>query len=53
MSLRTYDPLDASEICKSLGGGGHKGAAGASIKGDLPTVKAKVLDAVKCGLDKI
>ena len=53
MSLRTYDPLDASEICKILGGGGHKGAAGASIKGDLETVKAKVLDAVKCGLDKI
>lgn len=53
MSLRTYDPLDASEICKLLGGGGHKGAAGASIKGDLKTVKAKVLDAVKQSLDQI
>ena len=53
MSLRTYNPLDASEICKVLGGGGHKGAAGASIKGDLNTVKAKVLDAVKQSLDQI
>ncbi|MBQ6847812.1 MAG: DHH family phosphoesterase [Clostridia bacterium] len=53
VSLRTYSPLDASEICKTLGGGGHKGAAGASVKGDLATVKAKVLDAVKRNLDAI
>ncbi len=53
VSLRTYAPLDASEICKALGGGGHKGAAGASVKGDLETVKAKVLAAVKQCLDKI
>ncbi len=53
VSLRTYSPLDASAICKALGGGGHKGAAGASVKGDLDTVKAKVLDVVKNALDAI
>ena len=47
VSLRTYPPLDASEICKKLGGGGHKAAAGASVTGTLEEVKQKVLDAVK------
>ncbi len=47
VSLRTYPPLDASAICKVLGGGGHKGAAGASVKGSLDEVKAKVLAAVE------
>ncbi len=47
ISVRTYAPLDASQICKKLGGGGHKGAAGASVKGNLAEVKDKVLSAVK------
>jgi len=51
VSLRTYPPYDASAICKVLGGGGHIGAAGASLKGDLNTVKEKVLNAVKNELE--
>lgn len=47
VSLRTYPPLDASAICKKLGGGGHKNAAGASVKGTLEEVKARALEAVK------
>ena len=27
-SLRTHEPLDASELCRAFGGGGHKRAAG-------------------------
>ena len=46
VSVRTYEPFDASVICKKLGGGGHRGAAGASVKGDLQEVKNKVLLAV-------
>ncbi|MBR6533182.1 MAG: bifunctional oligoribonuclease/PAP phosphatase NrnA [Clostridia bacterium] len=46
VSVRTYEPFDASEICKKLGGGGHRGAAGASVKGNLKEVKQKVLLAV-------
>ncbi len=46
VSVRTYEPLNASEICKKLGGGGHKGAAGASVKGSLEEAKAQVLKAV-------
>ncbi|MBP3599834.1 MAG: bifunctional oligoribonuclease/PAP phosphatase NrnA [Clostridia bacterium] len=52
VSLRTYPPLDASAICKKLGGGGHKAAAGASVKGSLDEVKAKVLEAVKEALEE-
>lgn len=47
VSLRTYEPLDAYLICKSLGGGGHKNAAGATLEGSLNEVKAKILEAVK------
>ncbi|MBR5815543.1 MAG: hypothetical protein IKY77_05045 [Methanocorpusculaceae archaeon] len=47
ISLRTYPPLDASKICKKLGGGGHKGAAGATVEGTLEEVKALILCAVK------
>ncbi len=46
-SLRTYDPLNASEICKSLGGGGHKNAAAVTLCGSLQEVKAKILDVIK------
>lgn len=51
ISLRTYPPLNASAICKSLGGGGHNGAAGASVKGTLEEVKALVLAAVKAEME--
>ena len=46
VSLRTFDPLDASAICKTLGGGGHKNAAGVTLKGTLKEVKKTILDAV-------
>ncbi len=46
LSVRSYEPYDASEICKKLGGGGHKGAAGATVSGTLEEAKIKVLSAV-------
>ncbi len=52
VSLRTYEPLNASEICKKLGGGGHHAAAGASVKGTLEEVKATILDAVGKALEE-
>jgi phosphoesterase RecJ-like protein len=47
VSVRTYEPLNASVICKSLGGGGHKNAAAVILKGDLQEIKNKILDAIK------
>ncbi len=52
ISLRTYSPLNASVICKSLGGGGHKGAAGATLNGTLSEVKAKTLEAVRAHMEE-
>lgn len=47
VSVRTNEPASASEICIKLGGGGHKAAAGCSVKGDLETVKQKMLSICK------
>ena len=52
ISLRTFPPLDASEICKSLGGGGHKAAAGVTLEGTLDEVKEKILGAVQSNMEK-
>ncbi len=52
ISLRTYDPIDASAICQTLGGGGHKGAAGCTLEGELSVVKAQILSAVKAALEE-
>lgn len=46
ISLRTYPPFDASEICKTLGGGGHKAAAGCTLMGNLADVKKQIIEAV-------
>ena len=46
LSVRTYEPLDASIRCKRLGGGGHKSAAGATLNGTLDEVKKQLLDVV-------
>lgn len=52
ISLRTYDPLDASRICMSLGGGGHRAAAGCTLEGTLSEVREKVLGAIKSALEE-
>ena len=47
VSMRATNPADASVVCAKFGGGGHKGAAGCSITGELEDVKARVVAA--CG----
>jgi len=48
LSLRTGENqrVNATLVCQLLGGGGHAMAAGATIEGPLPEVKAKVLEAI-------
>ncbi len=43
ISLRSKGNYDICAIAKKFGGGGHKNASGAMIKGKLKTVKAEVL----------
>lgn len=52
ISLRTYPPLNASDICKMIGGGGHNAAAGATVHGTLDEVKTMVLAAVKKNMEE-
>ncbi len=46
VSLRTAEPYDAAELCRSLGGGGHARAAGCSLQGRLPTTRTKILEII-------
>ncbi len=44
ISLRTHEPLDASEICALLGGGGHQRAAGCNATADEEASLKVLLD---------
>ncbi len=52
ISLRTLEPVNASEICQMLGGGGHARAAGCQADGPLESVKEKIISAVTEYLSK-
>lgn len=45
--------LDVSEIAQKFGGGGHKAAAGADVKGKLKEILAKVLSDTKLSMDQV
>lgn len=47
ISMRTGAQADASAICAHLGGGGHRGAAGATVALGLVAAKAAVLAALR------
>ena len=46
ISLRTDTAYDAAAICRHLGGGGHKGAAGASVPGGIDGARQALLNAI-------
>lgn len=46
ISLRTGKTPDASAICSEFGGGGHAGAAGCTVYGDLDKAKSLILEAI-------
>jgi phosphoesterase RecJ-like protein len=47
VSWRAQQGFDVSDIASHFGGGGHKPAAGAEIKGNLDSVKTEVLNATR------
>ena len=47
VSFRSFEKLDSSQIAKELGGGGHKSASAAVIKGNLSSVKAQILSVLE------
>lgn len=42
MSVRAIPGYDAAAVCRAFGGGGHKGAAGATVTAELEEAAAKV-----------
>lgn len=53
ISVRTSDDVDAAAICKALGGGGHRCAAGCFIAGSLEAAKKAMLEAAKKALAEL
>ena len=47
VSMRSSEDTDVSEICATMGGGGHPRAAGCTVKGDITTATETVLNNVK------
>ncbi len=47
VSVRSAPGVNANELCALFGGGGHAQASGFNLKGDIPEVKLKIIDAVK------
>ena len=50
-SVRTHGDIDASAICKRLGGGGHMGAAGCTLYGPKQTAINSLLKEVQAEID--
>lgn len=50
ISLRTAADLDASMTCARLGGGGHKAAAGCTVRGSVKEAEAAIVSAIDAQL---
>jgi phosphoesterase RecJ-like protein len=51
ISFRSRCGVDCSQLAEKYGGGGHKAAAGAFVKGPLAEVRPLVLDAVRAAME--
>lgn len=52
ISLRSANDVNVSDICASLGGGGHVRAAGCLLHGTIDEVKKKIVDAIEKGIEQ-
>lgn len=53
ISMRSNRPINVSEICAAMGGGGHPQAAGCQVGGTLEEATKTVIDNVKKYIEKI
>ncbi len=51
-SFRSANDVNVSEICQSLGGGGHAKAAGCSMTGELEEIKKSLVETVERALSR-
>lgn len=52
ISMRSANDVNVSEICQTLGGGGHAKAAGCLLEGTIDEVKKQLIEAVGKALEK-
>ncbi|MBI5588022.1 MAG: bifunctional oligoribonuclease/PAP phosphatase NrnA [Deltaproteobacteria bacterium] len=50
VSMRSKGEVDVAEVTMSFGGGGHRNAAGCTLKGSLEEVKATIIKAIRADL---
>jgi len=50
ISFRSRSHVDCSKLAEQFGGGGHKAAAGAFVKGPFPEAQSKILAAVRAAM---
>jgi bifunctional oligoribonuclease and PAP phosphatase NrnA len=54
VSMRSRsDKIDVGKVCMTLGGGGHPGAGGCHLEGDLASTKDKVVRALESAFSRI
>ncbi len=51
VSLRSKGNIDVARIAKSLGGGGHRAAAGIKSRLPLAQLRGEIIECVRHGLD--
>ena len=51
ISVRTREPIDATDVCTPFGGGGHRRAAGAEFGDPLAVAERKVLEVARRLID--
>jgi bifunctional oligoribonuclease and PAP phosphatase NrnA len=51
ISVRTREPVDATDVCTPFGGGGHRRAAGAEFRDSLSVAERKVLEVARRLID--
>ena len=51
-SFRSAEKVNVSQICQTLGGGGHARAAGCSASGEISEIKEYLVEAVRKALDE-
>lgn len=48
LSVRTGARINATNVCRLLGGGGHAAAAGCTVEATWPEAKRQILAAIRC-----
>jgi phosphoesterase RecJ-like protein len=52
VSMRSKGDIDIGAVAKEFGGGGHKNAAGCTVKGAIDALQARFVDAIAGAIER-